>query len=188
MADELVTTVMGPVVVGGASVQGPARRAWRRFRANRLGYASLVLFAVLFGISLLAETLSNDKPLVVRYEGQWYLPLFQNLPDTTFGGDFPTPTDFLDPFIRENLAKPGNFAVFPPNPYHHSTINYFSKSPNPAAPSSQNFLGTDDRGRDLIARLLYGFRVSVVFALLVAASCTLVGVVYGIVVALLLHP
>jgi microcin C transport system permease protein len=162
-----------------ASAQSPARRAWRRFRSNRLGYASLILFATLFGMSLLAEVLSNDKPLVVRYEGQWYFPLFQTLPDTTFDGDFPTPTDFLDPFIRDKFAKPGNFAVFPPNPYHHSTINYFAKEPNPATPGAQNLLGTDDRGRDLLARLLYGFRVSVVFAMLVATVCTLVGVLYG---------
>jgi microcin C transport system permease protein len=166
-------------VAARASAQSPARRAWRRFRSNRLGYVSLILFATLFGMSLLAEVLSNDKPLVVRYEGQWYVPPFQTLPDTTFGGDFPTPADFLDPFIRDNLAKPGNFAVFPPNPYHHSTINYFAKEPNPAAPSAQNLLGTDDRGRDLLARLLYGFRVSVVFAMLVAALCTVVGVLYG---------
>jgi microcin C transport system permease protein len=162
-----------------ASAQSPARRAWRRFRSNRLGYVSLILFATLFGMSLLAEVLSNDKPLVVRYEGQWYVPLFQTLPDTTFDGDFPTPTDFLDPFIRDKLAKPGNFAVFPPNPYHHGTINYFAKDPNPAAPGAQNFLGTDDRGRDLLARLLYGFRVSVVFAMLVAAICTVAGVLLG---------
>jgi ABC-type dipeptide/oligopeptide/nickel transport system permease subunit len=140
---------------------------------------SLILFSGLFVISLLAEALSNDKPLVVRYDGQWYFPLFQTLPDTTFGGDFPTPADFLDPFIRENLAKPGNFAVFPPNPYHHSTINYFAKEPNPAAPGAQNILGTDDRGRDLLARLLYGFRISVVFAMLVAGLCTVFGVLYG---------
>lgn len=159
--------------------QGPWRRAWRRFRSNRLGYASLIIFVILFGLSLLAEVLSNDKPLVVRYEGRWYFPLVENVPDSTFGGDFPTPTDFLDPFIRENLNKGDNFALFPPNPYHHSTINYFAKSPNPAAPGSQNVLGTDDRGRDLLARLLYGFRVSVVFALLVASICTLFGVLYG---------
>src|SRR5207248_4767924 len=78
----------------------PARRAWRRFRANRLGYISLLVFAFLFAISLLAEVLSNDKPLLVRYEGTWHFPLFENLPETAFGGDFPTPTDFLDPFIR----------------------------------------------------------------------------------------
>ena len=140
---------------------------------------SLVLFTGLFGLSLLAEVLSNDKPLVVRYEGNWYFPFVQTLPDTTFGGDFPAPTDFHDPFIRENLAKGNNFAVFPPNPYHHSSINYFATSPNPAPPSDENILGTDDRGRDILARLVYGFRVSVLFALLVAATCTLFGVLYG---------
>jgi microcin C transport system permease protein len=162
-----------------AREQSPGARAWRRFRANRLGYASLVIFVVLFGLSLFAEVLSNDEPLVVRYNGAWYFPLWQTLPEMTFGGDFPTPTDYLDPFIRENLAKGSNFAVFPPNPYHHSTINYFAKEPNPAAPSRENLLGTDDRGRDILARLLYGFRVSVIFALLVAGICTLFGVLYG---------
>jgi microcin C transport system permease protein len=162
-----------------ARVQSPGGRAWRRFRANRLGYVSLVLFTLLFGVSLFAEVLSNNKPLVVRYNGAWYFPLWQDLPETTFGGDFPTPTDYLDPFIRENLAKGENLAVFPPNPYHHSTINYFAKEPNPAAPSRDNLLGTDDRGRDILARLIYGFRISVVFALLVAAICTILGVLYG---------
>src|SRR3989442_728605 len=157
----------------------PAQRAWRRFRSNRLGYVSLVLFAVLFGISLLAEVLSNDKPLVARYNGHWYFPVMQTLPETTFGGDFPTPTDYLDPFIRDQLAKPGNFALYPPNHYHHSTINYFSKNPSPARPDRENLIGTDDRGRDLLARLLYGFRISVVFALIVAAICTAFGVLFG---------
>jgi len=157
----------------------PARRAWRRFRANRLGYWSLVMLGVLFGLSLLAEVLSNDKPLLAKYEGRWYFPVLETLPETTFGGDFPTPTEYLDPLIRENLAKPGNFALFPPNPYHHSTINYFSKEPAPAQPSRQNWLGTDDRGRDLLARLLYGFRLSVAFALIVTAVCTAFGVFYG---------
>jgi microcin C transport system permease protein len=157
----------------------PGRRAWRRFRSNRLGHVSLMLFAVLFGISLLAEVLSNDKPLVAKYEGRWYFPVLQTLPETTFGGDFPTPTDYLDPLIRENLAKPGNFALFPLNRYHHGTINYFAKAPSPAAPSADNLLGTDDRGRDLLARLLYGFRLSVVFALIVTALCTAFGVLYG---------
>lgn len=161
------------------SYQSPARRAWRRFRTNRLGYVSLILFLVLFGLSLFAEGLSNDKPLVVRYNGQWFVPLLQTLPETTFGGDFPTPTDYLDPLIRDNLAKPGNFALFPPNAYHHGTINYFAKEPSPSQPDAQNILGTDDRGRDILARLIYGFRVSVVFALLVATACTLFGVLYG---------
>lgn len=157
----------------------PARRAWRRFRANRLGHVSLILFCALFGLSLLAEVLSNDKPLVVRYQGQWFFPVFQTLPETTFGGQFPTPADFHDPLIRANLAAPGNFAVYPLNRYHYRTVNYFAKEPSPAAPSGDNFLGTDDKGRDLLARLVYGFRVSVVFALLVAGLCTLLGVLYG---------
>jgi microcin C transport system permease protein len=159
--------------------ESPARRAWRRFRANRLGYASLVIFLVLFGLSLLAELLSNDKPLVARYDGKWYFPVVQTLPETTFGGDFVTPTDYLDPQIRKNLSSGENFAIFPPNRYHHSTINYFAREPAPSRPGSDSVLGTDDRGRDLLARLLYGFRLSVVFALLVTAVVTVLGVLYG---------
>lgn len=159
--------------------QSPARRAWRRFRANRMGYYSLVLLVVLFVVSLMAEVLSNDKPLIARYSGQWYFPVFQSYPETTFGGDFPSPTDYLDPAIRENFAKPGNIAIYPPNPYHYSTINYFASSPSPSAPDSANILGTDDKGRDLLARLLYGFRLSLLFALIVAAACTLLGVAFG---------
>ena len=159
--------------------ESPAHRAWRRFRANRLGYASLIVFSVLFGLSLIAEVLSNDKPLVVRYNGHWYFPVVQTLPETTFGGDFPAPADYLDPLIRENLSKPGNFAIYPPNPYHYSTINYFAKNPNPSHPDRANLLGTDDKGRDLLARLLYGFRISVVFALIVAGVCAVLGILYG---------
>jgi microcin C transport system permease protein len=159
--------------------ESPGHRAWRRFRSNRLGYWSLVTLAVLFSLSLAAELLSNDKPLVARYNGQWYFPVLQTLPETTFGGDFPTPADYLDPAIRANLSKPGNFAIYPVNPYHHSTINYFSKQPNPAPPSRDNVLGTDDRGRDLLARLLYGFRLSLLFALLVTVVCTAFGVGFG---------
>ena len=157
----------------------PARRAWRRFRSNRLGYWSLMILVVLFCLSAVAELLSNDKPLVARYNGQWYFPVFQTLPETTFGGDFPTRTDYLDPAIHANLTKPGNFAIYPINPYHYSTINYFSTQPNPAAPSRANWLGTDDRGRDILARLLYGFRLSLVFALLVTVVCTAFGVLFG---------
>jgi microcin C transport system permease protein len=157
----------------------PARRAWRRFRANRLGYTSLLIFLALFCVSLGAELLSNDKPLVVRYDGHWYFPVFETLPETTFGGDFPTPTDYLDPFIREQFAKPGNFALYPPNHYHYSTINYFSKSPTPSPPDRENVLGTDDRGRDMVARLLYGFRLSIFFALIVAGVSSAFGILYG---------
>ncbi len=161
------------------SGQSPGRRAWRRFRSNRLGYFSLIIFLVLFVLSLFAEMFSNDKPLVVRYNGHWYFPLVQTLPETTFGGDFASPTDYLDPLIRENFAKPGNFALYPLNPYHHGTLNYFSVQPNPAAPDAQNVLGTDDSGRDLLARLIYGFRISVMFALIVSSVCAVFGVLVG---------
>ena len=164
---------------GKARRASPGWRAWRRFRSNRLGYVSLVLFAVLFGLSLLAEVLSNDKPLVARYEGKWYFPIVQTLPETAFGGDFVTPTDYLDPLIQQNLSRGENFAVFPLNRYHHGTINYFAADPSPAAPSRENLLGTDDRGRDLLARLLYGFRLSVVFALIVTVIVSLFGTLYG---------
>lgn len=174
-ATTLAAPAPAPVVPG----QSPARRAWRRFRTNPLGTVSLVLFAILFGLSLAAELLSNDKPLVVKYEGQWYFPVFKNHAETVFGGDFATPTDFLDPQIRENLRKPGNFALFPPNSYHHSTINYFAKEPSPARPTADNVIGTDDRGRDMLARLLYGFRLSVFFAIVVTLVCTVFGVLYG---------
>jgi microcin C transport system permease protein len=157
----------------------PARRAWLRFRSNRLGLVSLIVLGVLFLISLAAEVVSNDRPLAVRYQGAWYFPIFQDLPETTFGGQFPTPTDFHDPQIKANLEVPGNFVVFPLNRHHYRTVNYFAKAPAPAPPSAENWLGTDDKGRDLLARLLYGFRVSLVFAILVAGLCTVLGVLYG---------
>jgi microcin C transport system permease protein len=157
----------------------PSRRAWQRFKLNRQGYWSLCIFAFLMVLCMFAELLSNDRPLLARYNGQWYAPVLQTLPETTFGGDFVTPTDYLDPFVREQLAKPGNFALFPPNPYGHKTLNYFAKSPNPAAPSATNYLGTDERGRDLLAQLLYGFRVSVLFGLALTACGVFLGVLTG---------
>jgi len=157
----------------------PSAIAWKRFKRNRLGFVSLILFVLLFVMSLAAELVSNDKPLVASYKGTLYFPILTNPPETEFGGDFQTPTDFLDPFIQQQFAKAGNWAIYPPNPYHHSTLNYFAKEPNPAAPSSDNVLGTDDRGRDLFARLLYGFRVSVLFALALTITGTILGVVTG---------
>jgi microcin C transport system permease protein len=154
----------------------PSQRAWQRFRRNRLGYWSLAVFCTLFVLSLGAELISNDKPLLARHHGQWYVPILHNVPETAFGGDFDTPTDYLDPFIQQQFAQEGNFALYPPNPYHHGTINYFAKEPNPSGPSGDNWLGTDDLGRDVAARLLYGFRISVLFAL----ALTFIGVLLGV--------
>lgn len=157
----------------------PGRRIWQRFRHNRLGYWSLIVFLVLFGISLFADLIANDKPWVVHYEGHWYFPIVKTYPETTFGGDFPAPADYLDPFVRNRITHDGNFALYPPNHYHYDTINYFATAPNPAPPSAENWLGTDDSGRDVFSRLLYGFRLSVLFALALTVAGTVLGVAAG---------
>ena len=164
---------------GPARSVSPAARAWARFKRNRRGYRSLWIFVILFTLSLMAEVLSNDRPLIVRYDGQWYAPLLRDYPETTFGGDFLTTTDFHDPFIVGQIDKPGNFALWPLNRYRFDTLNYFAPSPNPAAPSAVNRLGTDDRGRDVLARLLYGFRLSVLFGLALTAIGTVLGIAFG---------
>jgi len=157
----------------------PGARAWRRFRANRRGYVSLWIFCIVFGLSLFAEVLSNDKPLVVQYEDAWHFPFLKNYPESTFGGDFETEADYNDPFIQEQLARGSNWVVYAPNRHSFSSINYFAELPNPAAPSAHNLLGTDDRGRDVLARLLYGFRLSVLFAFALTVVGTLTGVLFG---------
>ncbi|MDO9197575.1 ABC transporter permease [Rhodoferax sp.] len=157
----------------------PGRRAWLRFKRNRLGYWSLMVFGALVVLSLFAEVISNDRPLVVRYQGSTYFPMIKDYSEKTFGGDFETATDYLDPFIRERLSQPGNWAVFAPNPYGAKTLNYFAREPNPSAPGRDNWLGTDDRGRDLLAQLIYGFRVSVLFALALTTTGVLLGVITG---------
>ena len=155
----------------------PGRRIWLRFRQNRRGYLSLVIFCVLFAISLMAELISNDKPLIARYNGQLLFPIATDYSEKTFGGDFASPADYLDPFIQDQLKKPGNWAIYPLNHYRFDTLNYFANSPNPAPPSSENWLGTDDRGRDVVARLLYGFRISILFGL----ALTITGVALGLI-------
>jgi microcin C transport system permease protein len=138
-----------------------------------------VIFVALVAVSLCAELVSNDRPLVVRYEGQLYFPMLKDYPETTFGGDFLTATDYLDPFIKKKLSEAGNWALYTLNPYGPNTLNYFAKEPNPSAPTAENWLGTDDRGRDLAAQLLYGFRVSVLFALALTVTGVLLGMATG---------
>lgn len=157
----------------------PTRRAWRRFRKNKLGFWSLVLFLTMVVLSLFAEVISNDKPLLVRYDGQFYFPMVNVYPETTFGGDFETETDFHDPFIRQQLTKDSNWVLYAPNPYGPKTLNYFAREPNPSKPTRDNLLGTDDRGRDMLAQLIYGFRLSVLFALALTAIGVLIGVITG---------
>ena len=150
---------------------------WKRFKSNRLGYWSLWIFIALFVASLFAEMIANDRPLLVRYKGEFYVPIVKDYSEKTFGGDFPTPTDYLDPDIKKTFSKPGNWAIYPLITYRYDTLNYFAQEPNPASPSRDNWLGTDDRGRDVLARLIYGFRLSVLFGL----SLTILGVGLGVV-------
>jgi microcin C transport system permease protein len=155
----------------------PGRRVWLRFKQSRRGYWSLVLFVVLFAVSLVAELVSNDKPLIARYNGEIVFPIVKTYSEKEVGGDFDSPADYLDPFIRDRFQKNGNWAIYPLNHYRYDTLNYFAKAPNPSPPSADNWLGTDDRGRDVFARLLYGFRVSILFGL----ALTVTGVVLGLV-------
>jgi microcin C transport system permease protein len=157
----------------------PTLRIWQRFKHNRLGYWSFILFISLYAFSLSGEIVSNDKPLVIYYEKHWYFPLVKNYREAVFGGNLPIMADYHDPFIKEQFEKSGNFAIYPLNPYYYDTLNYFSNTNHyPGAPDHENILGTDIAGYDIAARLLYGFRVSVTFAL----ALTLVGTVLGIII------
>jgi microcin C transport system permease protein len=163
---------------GGGRV-GTLGRGWRRFRANRRGYYSLWLFGLLFVASLFAEVLSNDRPLLIIHQDELYFPIWFGYPETEFGGDFETEADYHDPYLQQLLAESESLVIFPPNRYSFDTINYQVDRPNPAPPSTDNWLGTDDRGRDLLARLIYGFRISVLFAFALTIVGTLLGILAG---------
>jgi len=154
------------------------RRRLRNFRANRRGYWSLWIFLVLLVLSLGAEVIANDRPLLVRYDGRFYFPVLTSYPETAFGGVFPTEADYRDPYVSARIRTHG-WALWPPIPYHYDTINYALPVPAPAPPSRANWLGTDDQGRDLLARLIYGFRISVLFGLTLTLLSSIVGVAAG---------
>ncbi len=160
-------------------VISPGRRRWLRFRKNRRGFYSLIVFSLLFVISLGAELISNDKPFLVIYQGTFFFPLVKSYPETTFGGIFETETDYRDPFFQELMSRAGNRAYFPLNRHSFDTINFQVDGPVPSPPTRDNILGTDDRGRDVFARLLYGFRLSIIFGFVLTAAGTAVGIVFG---------
>ncbi|MDO5687637.1 MAG: ABC transporter permease [Neisseria sp.] len=159
--------------------QGFKQRYWQAFRRQKSALWALRLFVLLFALSLLAPLWSNDKPLWVHYQGKTYFPLVSEHNETVFGGDFDTPTDYLDPYIRQKITTDGNRAMYLPNPYNDRTLNEFAAQPNPAAPSPVHWLGTDDVGRDMVARLVYGFRNSVLFALALTVVATALGIFFG---------
>ena len=162
-----------------ARSESPGARAWRRFKRNRLGFWSLAVFCTLVVLSLFADVLSNDRPLLVRFNGEFYFPMVRDYPETTFGGDFATTADYLDPYVRQKITAGDNWALYPPNPYGPNTLNYFATEPFPAPPGFANLLGTDERGRDLLAQLIYGFRINVLFGLALTVIGVLIGVLTG---------
>jgi microcin C transport system permease protein len=154
------------------------RRRVRNFRANRRGLWALRVFLCLFVLSLFAEFIANDKPLLVRYEGRFFFPVLISYPETDFDGFLPTETDFRDPSVQTDIEA-GGWMVWPPIPFSYDTINYDLPSPAPSPPTAQNWLGTDDQGRDVLARLIYGFRISVLFGLTLTVLSSVVGIAAG---------
>ena len=155
-----------------------ARRRLANFRANRRGYWSLWIFLVLFVASLGAELVANDRPLLVRHDGRLYVPVLRDYPETAFGGALPTAADYRDPHVQELIAARG-WLVWPPIPYRYDTIDWTLDRPAPAPPSRAHWLGTDDHARDLLARLIYGFRISVLFGLVLTLASSVIGVAAG---------
>ncbi len=154
------------------------QQRWQRFRHNRRGYWSLWIFLVIFMLSLGAELLANSQPLLVRYQARWYMPLLHTYSERDYGGEFATAADYQDPWLQQRIAQQG-WAIWAPIRFSDSTINFATQVPFPSPPSAQNWLGTDANGGDVLARLLYGTRVSLLFGLLLTLFSSVIGVVVG---------
>jgi microcin C transport system permease protein len=178
------------------------RRRWQNFKANRRGHLSFWVFLVLFIVTLFAEFIANDRPYFVSYEGRWYFPVFVTYSETTFGGDFETAADYRDPYLQKLIAEKGGFMVWPPIRYSYNTHNLDLPTPAPSPPTwmlteaqckqvverkglkscsdlEYNWLGTDDQGRDVLTRIIYGFRISVLFGLILTAISSVIGIAAG---------
>ena len=154
------------------------QRRLANFRSNRRGYWSFWVFWALFLLSLPAEFIANDKPLLVYFDGDYYFPVLAAYPETTFGGDFETEAEYRDPFVKELIGAKG-WILWPPVPYSYDTVNYDLKHPAPAPPDADNLLGTDDQARDVVARVLYGYRISLLFGLLLTLCSATIGIAAG---------
>ena len=154
------------------------KQRWEKFKSNKRGFWAFILFCVLFFVSMGADFIANDKPLIVRYDGQWYFPIFKEYPETVFGGVFKTAADYRDPFLQEKINEKG-FFIMPVILYSYDTINYDLPEPAPCAPTRQNWLGTDDLGRDVLARLIYGLRYSLLFGFALTIVSSAIGIFAG---------
>ena len=178
------------------------KRRWQNFKANRRGWWSFWLFLILFILSLGAEFIANDKPFFISFDGKWYVPAVQTYSETAFGGDFETEADYRDPFLKNLIEKKGGYMIWPPIRYSYNTHNLDLPTPAPSPPTwslteeqcktvverkglsgcrdlETNWLGTDDQGRDVVARIIYGFRISVLFGLTLSLISSVVGVAAG---------
>jgi microcin C transport system permease protein len=202
------TTAVSPVGLAvppeghSIDVSPITRRRWQNFKANRRGYWSFWVFLVLFVVSLCAEFIANDKPFYVSYDGKSYFPVFVTYSETTFGGDFETAADYRDPYLQKQIDDKGGYMIWPPIRYSYSTHNLDLPTPAPSKPTwmltekeceqvvqrkklsgcrdlEYNWLGTDDQGRDLVARMIYGFRISVLFGLILTLISSVIGVAAG---------
>jgi microcin C transport system permease protein len=201
------TTAVSPVGLvvlprGRVRLSPINRRRWQNFKANRRGFYSLWLFLFLFLISLFAEFIANDKPFLVEYDGKYYVPALFTYAETTFGGDFETAADYRDPYLQKLIAEKGGYMLWPLIRYSYDTYNRDLPTPAPSKPTwllteeqcrpvaekiggstcrdlEWNWLGTDDQGRDVVARLIYGFRISVLFGLSLTLISSIVGIAAG---------
>ncbi|WP_392559464.1 ABC transporter permease [Orbus mooreae] len=151
---------------------------FRRFKQNRRGYISLWIFMIFFIISLFAELIINNKPIMVEYQGYYYFPIVKDYPETIFGGEFATNTNYLDPVVRQHIEQDG-FMVWPPFRYSYNTLVYDTAKTFPTAPSEQHWLGTTDAGFDVLANIVYGFRISMLFAIALTLVTSVIGVFIG---------
>ena len=154
------------------------QRRIANFKANRRGFWSLWVFLILFSIMLCAEFIANDKPILIQFDGHYYAPIFTSYPETTFGGDFETEAKYRDPYVKKLIEAKG-WMIWPLIPFSYNTINYTLSQPAPSPPDSINWLGTDDQGRDVLARIIYGFRISVLFGLTLTLFSSIIGITAG---------
>lgn len=154
------------------------QRRLHKFRSNRRGYWSFILLTLMFVTSLFAEFIANDRPIMVTYQNERYFPIFESVPETVYGGQFETTADYRDPYVQELINADGSI-LWPPIRYHYRTIDFDNTAPAPAPPNERHLLGTDDKGRDVLSRLIYGFRLSVWFGLLLTTVSAFIGIVAG---------
>ncbi|MDE0310459.1 MAG: ABC transporter permease [Acidiferrobacterales bacterium] len=162
----------------GMQITPLTKRRLDSFRAHRIGYWSMWVFLVLFGISLFSEFIANDKPLLIRYNSNLYFPILQSYPETEFGGIFEAEADYKDPYVEELIREDG-WIIWPLIRYDHQTVAWNLPSPAPSSPDREHWLGTDDQARDVVARLLYGFRISVLFGFTLTVISAIIGVAAG---------